>query len=222
MSKKDLNNVNTNSTYLTKLRYLNQQIDNQQINRNELLKLFPFANWQKAHTITVSGFSNEPSRVGSSAKFNVDEVNHEDIYQANAYRLILPYWENGQLRIAPYDKVNNYFMNLKQLTPGSSDSMLVNKINQVIGILWDLASSNQNFMTPLFENNSNVVYGYLKYQNEHDKNSQLLKLFTSLYNYKNSIIDIKINNRENNQDYFFNLFVDDSSNVFYSYYLKTV
>ena len=185
-TKTSLENVNENSSYITKLRYLNEQIQNKKITKDELKTLFPFAKIDNVESLIVGGFPgfNEPNGP-SGTKFSVGNVLKNEIKQEKASRSFIYFNDHGQLKYVLYDANNNRFLDLQLLTPGSSGSMAINQNNQIVGILWGGAGTQYNIVTPLFNNpKSNLVYKFLKYQNEHDKNSQLLKLFTGLYNYK--------------------------------------
>ena len=223
-TKTKLDNVNKDSTYITKLRYLNEQIQNKKITKEQLESLFPFAKIDNAKYLEIGGFPSKPGEYGGLVnKFNVGRVEKDELN--GPYTIIkdlLPFYNDGNLGFGIYNKSNNYLTILKQLTPGSSGSMALNQNNQIVGILWGMSGQNYNIVTPLFnDSKSNLIYDFLKYQSEHDKNSQLLKLFTSLYNYKTDekVDETRIsknqNESETNTNDSYEIFIDYGNGDFY-------
>ena len=190
--KGDLTDTNINSTFIDKLRFLNQKLDDKTITEHQVRTLVPFSNAISTKledkSINLGGFPGQhPNKNLSVAKYYGTEISYNSTYW-NKYainnRLMLKYWKNGQFSYEPFNYENNLMFKNGELHPGSSGSMVLNSNNQVIGIYWGRDPQNNGVFTPIMTNpQNNIVFNWLKYQNNHDKNSQLLRLFTSLYNY---------------------------------------
>ena len=100
---------------------------------------------------------------------------------------------NGKFFNSPYNVNNNCFIKDFNLQAGSSGSMALSSDYKISGIYWGIFSqinpvTNQAKINGVvsgiyskFDPNC-VLFNYLKYANQNIKNSQMLKLFTTLNN----------------------------------------
>lgn len=196
-SKKD---VAKNSSYLTKLNYLNSLATNKNSNRSTIDELFLFRDYSSLNVdTTVLSIAGYPSTTDQttrlvSANFNSNTISYSlstytgDKDSTTGYaRPSIQYSLNGKFYYSSYNWQDNILMPNVNLMPGSSGSMVIDNDYKLVGIYWGIVQGGENISgvanTLFSKNNSkSLVAKYLNYIKNIDKNSELLKLFRNLHN----------------------------------------
>lgn len=192
--------VAKNSSYLTKLNYLNSLATNKNSNRSTIDELFLFRDYSSLNVdTTVLSIAGYPSTTDQttrlvSANFNSNTISYSlstytgDKDSTTGYaRPSIQYSLNGKFYYSSYNWQDNILMPNVNLMPGSSGSMVIDNDYKLVGIYWGIVQGGENISgvanTLFSKNNSkSLVAQYLNYIKNIDKNSQLLKLFRNLYN----------------------------------------
>lgn len=195
-SIKPTNQISIQSSYLQKLNYLIQQLENKTLTKQEFNQYFMFGNVKQltnTKNLYVAGYpGNDVNANGMSiVYFNAGQTVANTISQVNnnLSRKNLEYYYQGKIYLEQYWKNNNYLLPGVNLFPGSSGSMVVNDNNQIIGIYWGAIKNGGSvgLFTPFYVsgNKNNLLYILLQYQSRNDPNSQLVHLFKLLANWNN-------------------------------------
>lgn len=192
--------VEKNSSYLTKLNYLNSLATNKNSNRSTIDELFLFRDYSSLNVdTTVLSIAGYPSTTDQttrlvSANFNSNTISYSlstytgDKDSTTGYaRPSIQYSLNGKFYYSSYNWQDNILMPNVNLMPGSSGSMVIDNDYKLVGIYWGIVQGGENISgvanTLFSKNNSkSLVAKYLNYIKNIDKNSELLKLFRNLHN----------------------------------------
>lgn len=192
--------VAKNSSYLTKLNYLNSLATNKNSNRSTIDELFLFRDYSSLNVdTTVLSIAGYPSTTDQttrlvSANFNSNTISYSlstytgDKDSTTGYaRPSIQYSLNGKFYYSSYNWQDNILMPNVNLMPGSSGSMVIDNDYKLVGIYWGIVSVGGDISgvanTLFSKNNSkSLVAKYLNYIKTNDKNSELLKLFRNLRN----------------------------------------
>lgn len=192
--------VAKNSSYLTKLNYLNSLATNKNLSRSTIDELFLFRDYSSLNVdTTVLSIAGYPSTTDQttrlvSANFNSNTISYSlstytgDKDSTTGYaRPSIQYSLNGKFYYSSYNWQDNILMPDVNLMPGSSGSMVIDNDYKLVGIYWGIVSAGENISgvanTLFSKNNSkSLVAKYLNYIKNIDKNSELLKLFRNLKN----------------------------------------
>lgn len=192
--------VAKNSSYLTKLNYLNSLATNKNSNRSTIDELFLFRDYSSLNVdTTVLSIAGYPSTTDQttrlvSANFNSNTISYSlstytgDKDSTTGYaRPSIQYSLNGKFYYSSYNWQDNILMPNVNLMPGSSGSMVIDNDYKLVGIYWGIVQGGENISgvanTLFSKNNSkSLVAKYLNYIKNIDKNSELLKLFRNLHN----------------------------------------
>lgn len=192
--------VAKNSSYLTKLNYLNSLATNKNSSRSTIDELFLFRDYSSLNVdTTVLSIAGYPSTTDQttrlvSANFNSNTISYSlstytgDKDSTTGYaRPSIQYSLNGKFYYSSYNWQDNILMPDVNLMPGSSGSMVIDNDYKLVGIYWGIVSAGENISgvanTLFSKNNSkSLVAKYLNYIKNIDKNSELLKLFRNLHN----------------------------------------
>lgn len=192
--------VAKNSSYLTKLNYLNSLATNKNSSRSRIDELFLFRDYSSLNVdITVLSIAGYPSTTDQttrlvSANFNSNTISYSlstytgDKDSTTGYaRPSIQYSLNGKFYYSSYNWQDNILMPNVNLMPGSSGSMVIDNDYKLVGIYWGIVQGGENISgvanTLFSKNNSkSLVAKYLNYIKNIDKNSELLKLFRNLKN----------------------------------------
>lgn len=192
--------VAKNSSYLTKLNYLNSLATNKNSNRSTIDELFLFRDYSSLNVdTTVLSIAGYPSTTDQttrlvSANFNSNTISYSlstytgDKDSTTGYaRPSIQYSLNGKFYYSSYNWQDNILMPNVNLMPGSSGSMVIDNDYKLVGIYWGIVQGGENISgvanTLFSKNNSkSLVAKYLNYIKNIDKNSELLKLFRNLKN----------------------------------------
>ncbi len=192
--------VAKNSSYLTKLNYLNSLATNKNSNRSTIDELFLFRDYSSLNVdTTVLSIAGYPSTTDQttrlvSANFNSNTISYSlstytgDKDSTTGYaRPSIQYSLNGKFYYSSYNWQDNILMPNVNLMPGSSGSMVIDNDYKLVGIYWGIVQGGENISgvanTLFSKNNSkSLVAKYLNYIKTNDKNSELLKLFRNLRN----------------------------------------
>lgn len=193
--------VAKNSSYLTKLNYLNNLATNKNSSRSTIDELFLFRDYSSLNVdttvLSIAGYPSTTNQTSglASANFNSNTISYslstytgEDNNTTGYARPNIQYSWNGKFYYSSYNWQDNILMPNVNLMPGSSGSMVIDNDYRLVGIYWGIIYSvggdASGVANTLFaKNNSNsLVAKYLNYIKNIDKNSQLLKLFRNLYN----------------------------------------
>lgn len=192
--------VAKNSSYLTKLNYLNSLATNKNSNRSRIDELFLFRDYSSLNVdTTVLSIAGYPSTTDQttrlvSANFNSNTISYSlstytgDKDSTTGYaRPSIQYSLNGKFYYSSYNWQDNILMPNVNLMPGSSGSMVIDNDYKLVGIYWGIVQGGENISgvanTLFSKNNSkSLVAKYLNYIKNIDKNSELLKLFRNLKN----------------------------------------
>lgn len=192
--------VAKNSSYLTKLNYLNSLATNKNSSRSTINELFLFRDYSSLNVdTTVLSIAGYPSTTDQttrlvSANFNSNTISYSlstytgDKDSTTGYaRPSIQYSLNGKFYYSSYNWQDNILMPDVNLMPGSSGSMVIDNDYKLVGIYWGIVSAGENISgvanTLFSKNNSkSLVAKYLNYIKNIDKNSELLKLFRNLHN----------------------------------------
>lgn len=192
--------VAKNSSYLTKLNYLNSLATNKNSSRSTIDELFLFRDYSSLNVdTTVLSIAGYPSTTDQttrlvSANFNSNTISYSlstytgDKDSTTGYaRPSIQYSLNGKFYYSSYNWQDNILMPDVNLMPGSSGSMVIDNDYKLVGIYWGIVSAGENISgvanTLFSKNNSkSLVAKYLNYIKNIDKNSELLKLFRNLKN----------------------------------------
>lgn len=192
--------VAKNSSYLTKLNYLNSLATNKNSSRSTIDELFLFRDYSSLNVdTTVLSIAGYPSTTDQttrlvSANFNSNTISYSlstytgDKDSTTGYaRPSIQYSLNGKFYYSSYNWQDNILMPNVNLMPGSSGSMVIDNDYKLVGIYWGIVSAGENISgvanTLFSKNNSkSLVAKYLNYIKNIDKNSELLKLFRNLKN----------------------------------------
>lgn len=192
--------VAKNSSYLTKLNYLNSLATNKNSSRSTIDELFLFRDYSSLNVdTTVLSIAGYPSTTDQttrlvSANFNSNTISYSlstytgDKDSTTGYaRPSIQYSLNGKFYYSSYNWQDNILMPNVNLMPGSSGSMVIDNDYKLVGIYWGIVSVGENISgvanTLFSKNNSkSLVAKYLNYIKNIDKNSELLKLFRNLKN----------------------------------------
>lgn len=196
-------NVTSKSSYIAKLNYLNQLASKTALNKTAVDNLFLFKDYNTLNNrdvLSVAGFpvSQDSQNNLFSSTFNSNTISYsltkttgENDTIVGSVRPDIAYNYDGKYYFGYYDWKNNLLLNNVNLLPGSSGSMVVDSDYRITGIYWGVLSlaSQQNVegCTNVIYSKSNsdsIVYKFLKYVERNDKNSQLLKLFKNLNNFR--------------------------------------
>ena len=187
-----------NNSYITKLNYLNQNINS--ITKEEFENNFMFSlmsNLSNDDEISVAGYpggTNSTSQTSytyyNGATFKKSDVSE---VEGSINRPSIQFNYNGNLMSVPYDQTDNYKAGGVNLQPGSSGSMVVNKNGQILGIYWGIVtqsrgneSTNYGMITPIMttdgpiKSTTNLLIKYYLYQTHYNNNTELVKLFNSI------------------------------------------
>ncbi len=180
-----------NMTYIQKVKFLNELIDEgYDENKDEIEKNFLFQSFEYnlSKFYTVAGYpgisySNNASYVTYNCRTissNIIKKNNIDNNVRNQINL----WFDNRNYYYPYNWENNYLFSGINLGHGSSGSMVINESYQLLGIYWGVIQSDEwinGMVTPIYNNDAdNLVFRWLKYLNNDNINSELLKLFEKL------------------------------------------
>lgn len=192
--------VAKNSSYLTKLNYLNSLATNKNSSRSTIDELFLFRDYSSLNVdTTVLSIAGYPSTTDQttrlvSANFNSNTISYSlstytgDKDSTTGYaRPSIQYSLNGKFYYSSYNWQDNILMPNVNLMPGSSGSMVIDNDYKLVGIYWGIVSVGENISgvaNTLFSKNDSksLVAKYLNYIKNIDKNSELLKLFRNLKN----------------------------------------
>lgn len=192
--------VAKNSSYLTKLNYLNSLATNKNSSRSRIDELFLFRDYSSLNVdTTVLSIAGYPSTTDQttrlvSANFNSNTISYSlstytgDKDSTTGYaRPSIQYSLNGKFYYSSYNWQDNILMPNVNLMPGSSGSMVIDNDYKLVGIYWGIVQGGENISgvanTLFSKNNSkSLVAKYLNYIKNIDKNSELLKLFRNLKN----------------------------------------
>lgn len=193
--------VAKNSSYLTKLNYLNNLATNKNSSRSTIDELFLFRDYSSLNVdttvLSIAGYPSTTNQTSglASANFNSNTISYslstytgEDNNTTGYARPNIQYSWNGKFYYSSYNWQDNILMPNVNLMPGSSGSMVIDNDYRLVGIYWGIIYSvggdTSGVANTLFaKNNPNsLVAKYLNYIKNIDKNSQLLKLFRNLYN----------------------------------------
>lgn len=192
--------VAKNSSYLTKLNYLNSLATNKNSNRSRIDELFLFRDYSSLNVdTTVLSIAGYPSTTDQttrlvSANFNSNTISYSlstytgDKDSTTGYaRPSIQYSLNGKFYYSSYNWQDNILIPNVNLMPGSSGSMVIDNDYKLVGIYWGIVQGGENISgvanTLFSKNNSkSLVAKYLNYIKNIDKNSELLKLFRNLKN----------------------------------------
>lgn len=192
--------VAKNSSYLTKLNYLNSLATNKNSSRSRIDELFLFRDYSSLNVdTTVLSIAGYPSTTDQttrlvSANFNSNTISYSlstytgDKDSTTGYaRPSIQYSLNGKFYYSSYNWQDNILMPNVNLMPGSSGSMVIDNDYKLVGIYWGIVQGGENISgvanTLFSKNNSkSLVAKYLNYIKNIDKNSELLKLFRNLHN----------------------------------------
>lgn len=192
--------VAKNSSYLTKLNYLNSLATNKNSSRSTIDELFLFRDYSSLNVdTTVLSIAGYPSTTDQttrlvSANFNSNTISYSlstytgDKDSTTGYaRPSIQYSLNGKFYYSSYNWQDNILMPNVNLMPGSSGSMVIDNDYKLVGIYWGIVQGGENISgvanTLFSKNNSkSLVAKYLNYIKNIDKNSELLKLFRNLKN----------------------------------------
>ncbi len=192
--------VAKNSSYLTKLNYLNSLATNKNSSRSTINELFLFRDYSSLNVdTTVLSIAGYPSTTDQttrlvSANFNSNTISYSlstytgDKDSTTGYaRPSIQYSLNGKFYYSSYNWQDNILMPNVNLMPGSSGSMVIDNDYKLVGIYWGIVQGGENISgvanTLFSKNNSkSLVAKYLNYIKNIDKNSELLKLFRNLHN----------------------------------------
>lgn len=192
--------VAKNSSYLTKLNYLNSLATNKNSSRSTIDELFLFRDYSSLNVdTTVLSIAGYPSTTDQttrlvSANFNSNTISYSlstytgDKDSTTGYaRPSIQYSLNGKFYYSSYNWHDNILMPNVNLMPGSSGSMVIDNDYKLVGIYWGIVQGGENISgvanTLFSKNNSkSLVAKYLNYIKNIDKNSELLKLFRNLKN----------------------------------------
>lgn len=192
--------VAKNSSYLTKLNYLNSLATNKNSSRSTIDELFLFRDYSSLNVdTTVLSIAGYPSTTDQttrlvSANFNSNTISYSlstytgDKDSTTGYaRPSIQYSLNGKFYYSSYNWQDNILMPNVNLMPGSSGSMVIDNDYKLVGIYWGIVQGGENISgvanTLFSKNNSkSLVAKYLNYIKNIDKNSELLKLFRNLHN----------------------------------------
>lgn len=192
--------VAKNSSYLTKLNYLNSLATNKNSSRSRIDELFLFRDYSSLNVdTTVLSIAGYPSTTDQttrlvSANFNSNTISYSlstytgDNDSTTGYaRPSIQYSLNGKFYYSSYNWQDNILMPNVNLMPGSSGSMVIDNDYKLVGIYWGIVQGGENISgvanTLFSKNNSkSLVAKYLNYIKNIDKNSELLKLFRNLKN----------------------------------------
>ena len=193
--------VAKNSSYLTKLNYLNSLATNKNSSRSTIDELFLFRDYSSLNVdttvLSIAGYPSTTNQTSglASANFNSNTISYslstytgEDNNTTGYARPNIQYSWNGKFYYSSYNWQDNILMPNVNLMPGSSGSMVIDNDYRLVGIYWGIIYSvggdTSGVANTLFaKNNPNsLVAKYLNYIKNIDKNSQLLKLFRNLYN----------------------------------------
>lgn len=192
--------VAKNSSYLTKLNYLNSLATNKNSSRSRIDELFLFRDYSSLNVdTTVLSIAGYPSTTDqttrlASANFNSNTISYSlstytgDKDSTTGYaRPSIQYSLNGKFYYSSYNWQDNILMPNVNLMPGSSGSMVIDNDYKLVGIYWGIVQGGENISgvanTLFSKNNSkSLVAKYLNYIKNIDKNSELLKLFRNLKN----------------------------------------
>lgn len=192
--------VAKNSSYLTKLNYLNSLATNKNSSHSTIDELFLFRDYSSLNVdTTVLSIAGYPSTTDQttrlvSANFNSNTISYSlstytgDKDSTTGYaRPSIQYSLNGKFYYSSYNWQDNILMPNVNLMPGSSGSMVIDNDYKLVGIYWGIVQGGENISgvanTLFSKNNSkSLVAKYLNYIKNIDKNSELLKLFRNLHN----------------------------------------
>lgn len=192
--------VAKNSSYLTKLNYLDSLATNKNSSRSRIDELFLFRDYSSLNVdTTVLSIAGYPSTTDQttrlvSANFNSNTISYSlstytgDKDSTTGYaRPSIQYSLNGKFYYSSYNWQDNILMPNVNLMPGSSGSMVIDNDYKLVGIYWGIVQGGENISgvanTLFSKNNSkSLVAKYLNYIKNIDKNSELLKLFRNLKN----------------------------------------
>lgn len=193
--------VAKNSSYLTKLNYLNNLATNKNSSRSTIDELFLFRDYSSLNVdttvLSIAGYPSTTNQTSglASANFNSNTISYslstytgEDNNTTGYARPNIQYSWDGKFYYSSYNWQDNILMPNVNLMPGSSGSMVIDNDYRLVGIYWGIIYSvggdTSGVANTLFaKNNPNsLVAKYLNYIKNIDKNSQLLKLFRNLYN----------------------------------------
>lgn len=192
--------VAKNSSYLTKLNYLNSLATNKNSSCSTIDELFLFRDYSSLNVdTTVLSIAGYPSTTDQttrlvSANFNSNTISYSlstytgDKDSTTGYaRPSIQYSLNGKFYYSSYNWQDNILMPNVNLMPGSSGSMVIDNDYKLVGIYWGIVQGGENISgvanTLFSKNNSkSLVAKYLNYIKNIDKNSELLKLFRNLKN----------------------------------------
>lgn len=193
--------VAKNSSYLTKLNYLNSLATDKNSSRSTIDELFLFRDYSSLNVdttvLSIAGYPSTTNQTSglASANFNSNTISYslstytgEDNNTTGYARPNIQYSWNGKFYYSSYNWQDNILMPNVNLMPGSSGSMVIDNDYRLVGIYWGIIYSvggdTSGVANTLFaKNNPNsLVAKYLNYIKNIDKNSQLLKLFRNLYN----------------------------------------
>lgn len=193
--------VAKNSSYLTKLNYLNNLATNKNSSRSTIDESFLFRDYSSLNVdttvLSIAGYPSTTNQTSglASANFNSNTISYslstytgEDNNTTGYARPNIQYSWNGKFYYSSYNWQDNILMPNVNLMPGSSGSMVIDNDYRLVGIYWGIIYSvggdTSGVANTLFaKNNPNsLVAKYLNYIKNIDKNSQLLKLFRNLYN----------------------------------------
>lgn len=193
--------VAKNSSYLTKLNYLNSLATNKNSSRSTIDELFLFRDYSSLNAnTTVLSIAGYPSTTDqttglTSANFNSNTISYslstntgkDDKTTGIARGSSIKYSLNGKFYYSSYNWQDNILMPNVNLMPGSSGSMVIDNDYKLVGIYWGIVSVGGDISgvanTLFSKNNSkSLVAQYLNYIKTNDKNSELLKLFRNLRN----------------------------------------
>lgn len=182
-----------NRTYIQKVKFLNELIDEGYYeNEDEIKKNFLFQSFESnlSKFYTVAGYpgisySNNSSYVTYNGRTISSNIIKKNIYNV---RNQINLWFDNQNYYYQYDWQKNYLFFDINLGHGSSGSMVINESYQLLGIYWGIIQSDEwinGMVTPIYNKNdtNNLVFRWLKYLNNYNINSELLKLFEKLNNY---------------------------------------
>lgn len=193
--------VAKNSSYLTKLNYLNSLATDKNSSRSTIDELFLFRDYSSLNVdttvLSIAGYPSTTNQTSglASANFNSNTISYslstytgEDNNTTGYARPNIQYSWNGKFYYSSYNWQDNILMPNVNLMPGSSGSMVIDNDYRLVGIYWGIIYSvggdTSGVANTLFaKNNPNsLVAKYLNYIKNIDKNSQLLKLFRNLHN----------------------------------------
>lgn len=193
--------VAKNSSYLTKLNYLNSLATNKNSSRSTIDELFLFRDYSSLNVnttvLSIAGYPSTTNQISglASANFNSNTISYslstntgdDNKTTGIARGSSIQYSLNGKFYYSSYNWHDNILMPNVNLMPGSSGSMVIDNDYKLVGIYWGIVSVGGDISgvanTLFSKNNSkSLVAEYLNYININDKNSQLLKLFRNLKN----------------------------------------